>query len=188
MSELNRKGHRERMKESYLRNSFESMPDHNILELLLFYAIPQKDTKPLAYDLINHFGSFENVINADIEELVKVKGVKEHTAILIDLIKHINLRMCSNEAKHILCAADYKVTEEYVKTRLGGLQTEKVLVISLDNGLNFINDHLLGNGVAGFANLDPREMLSLLIVGNDGVFSLLTDVETANYFDTLGTS
>lgn len=166
MEELSRKGHRERVRKSYMNNSFDSLHDHNILEHLLFYAIPQKDTKPLAYKLINHFGTFENVINADISELMKVDGVGEYTAVLIDLIKNINLRMADNESKKTLKLDNNKVTKEYIKSRLERFNTERILIISLDNNLKFINEHIIGSGTAGFASVETREVLECMFRDN----------------------
>ena len=98
MENLSRKGHRQRVKESYLKNSFDAMPDHNILELILFYAIPQKDVKPIAYNLINHFGSLENVLNADVSELIQVDGIQEHSAILLTLFRNVHRRLNQQKA------------------------------------------------------------------------------------------
>ena len=80
------KDHRSRRKTSYLAGGFESFSDVEKLEFILFYAINQKDTNPIAHRLLDTFGSFKNVIEAPIEALTSVKGLGQHSAILINLI------------------------------------------------------------------------------------------------------
>lgn len=67
-------GHRQRMKEEYLSRGLDGMPEHRTLELLLFYAIPQGDVNGLAHELIERFGSLAGVLDAPVEELMKVPG------------------------------------------------------------------------------------------------------------------
>ena len=113
MPEINRQQHRERVRKAYLNNSFESMPDSNVLEMVLFYAIPRKDVKDVSYALINRFGSLEGVLSADIKELVKVEGVGENTAILINLIHNIDKRLDKNKNKSN--ASLFTLPPKYVK-------------------------------------------------------------------------
>lgn len=68
-------GHRKRMKEQFVKEGFSSnTPDHKILEMLLFFSVPRKDTNVIAHDLIDSFGSFAGVFNASYEDLIKVRG------------------------------------------------------------------------------------------------------------------
>lgn len=86
-------GHRKRLKEEVLAQDFhESMPPHKILEMLLFYGIPRKDTNPIAHELLNKFGSLRGVIEAEPEELFAVKGMTHNAAALIKLIMPIARR------------------------------------------------------------------------------------------------
>ena len=78
-------GHRERVKEEFLTRGIEGWPDHRVLELILFYAIPQGDVNPLAHELIDRFGSLAGVMDALPEELTKVKGMGEHSAAMLKL-------------------------------------------------------------------------------------------------------
>ena len=71
----NHYGHRQRLKDRFLQTGFAGFDPHNILELLLFYSIPQKDTNDLAHELMNRFGSLSGVFDASYEDLVKVKGI-----------------------------------------------------------------------------------------------------------------
>lgn len=88
------KNHRSRLKSQFLTNGIETLTDIQKLELLLFYSIPQKDTNPLAHDLIAKFGSLKSVLCADYKDLVSVKGIKDNTATHIMLVNSI-LNYCN---------------------------------------------------------------------------------------------
>ena len=79
-------GHRERVKNEFLSRGMDGWAEHRMLELLLFYAIPKRDVNDLAHDLIDRFGSLAGVMDANWEELSKIKGVGKHTALLIKMI------------------------------------------------------------------------------------------------------
>ena len=79
-------GHRERMKAEFLARGLEGWPDHRVLELLLFYTIPQGDVNDLAHELVERFGSLAGVLDASVEELKKVKGVGDHTAVFLRML------------------------------------------------------------------------------------------------------
>lgn len=85
MSEIH-KDHRSRLKTRFLKEGLSNFPDHNKLELLLFFAIPRKDTNEMAHSLLEHFGSLGAVLEAPVEELQKVEGIGENAAILLKLI------------------------------------------------------------------------------------------------------
>lgn len=82
-------GHRQRKKEQFLKGGLESLADHEVLELLLYYAIPRRDTNALAHQLIERFGSLDRVLHAAPEELQKVNGIGENAAILLHLVPAI---------------------------------------------------------------------------------------------------
>ena len=80
------KDHRQRVRDSYLKTGIDAMADHNILELLLFYCIPLKDTNPIAHELIEKYHDLNGVLDAPIKELEKVNGIGENAAVMIKLI------------------------------------------------------------------------------------------------------
>lgn len=85
-------GHRQRVKEEFLSRGLEGWPDHRVLELLLFYAIPQGDVNPLAHELIDRFGSLDKVLDASPDELRKVPGLGEHSLTLLRMIPALSGR------------------------------------------------------------------------------------------------
>ena len=85
-------GHRQRMKERFLSNGLEGFSDHEVLELLLFFAIPYRDTNPLAHALVNRYGSWTQAVNADYRDLLTVPGVTPHVASLLTVVGQAAIR------------------------------------------------------------------------------------------------
>ena len=89
-------GHRQRMRQRFLKNGLEGLNDHEILELLLYYCIPRQDTNPYAHRLIERFGSLTGVLRAQEKELMEVEGIGENTAfylnLLMETIRHYQIK------------------------------------------------------------------------------------------------
>ncbi|MCI8419678.1 MAG: RadC family protein [Oscillospiraceae bacterium] len=85
-------GHRSRVKQKFLNHGLDGFADHEVLELLLFYAIPQGDTNPTGHALMERFGTLDAVLAAPVEELQRVKGIGEHAAILLRLVNQVYRR------------------------------------------------------------------------------------------------
>ena len=85
-------GHRKRVKANVIKNGFSQLEEHKLLELMLFYSIPREDTNELAHKLINHFGSFEDIFKANVEQLKRVDGVGDNKILnlnnLVDSLKN----------------------------------------------------------------------------------------------------
>ena len=97
-------GHRSRVKQKFLNHGLDGFADHEVLELLLFYAIPQGDTNPTGHALMERFGTLDAVLAAPVEELQRVKGIGEHAAILLALINQVyrRERMAAAKSETIL--------------------------------------------------------------------------------------
>ena len=78
-------GHREKMRQRFLKSGLDSFADHEALELLLYYAIPRRDTNPIAHALMERYGSLSAVLTAPVEDLKKVEGIGESAAVLLKL-------------------------------------------------------------------------------------------------------
>ena len=78
-------GHREKMRQRFLRTGLDGFADHEVLELLLYYAIPRRDTNPIAHALMERYGSLAGVFSAPVEDLQKVKGIGEQAAVLLTM-------------------------------------------------------------------------------------------------------
>ena len=97
--EDHKSGHRNRLKAKYIENSANLVYDYEALELLLTYAIPRRDVKPIAKALLEHFGTLENVFAAKEKQLCAVNGVGQNTAVLITLVKDLQIRCAKRKNK-----------------------------------------------------------------------------------------
>jgi len=153
------KGHRERLKKKYREAGIEALHDYEAVELLLCYAIPRGDVKPLAKALLRTFGSIKGVIDADIADLEKVKGIGPHSAIALSLFKDlcaIYLRQHAVEKPQITCTSELV---NYCKTVLGGLKDEQFRVIYLNSQNRIIDDESIQEGIVSQAVVYPRKVL-----------------------------
>lgn len=128
------KDHRQRVRTRYLNEGIKSMADHNIMELLLFYGVPYKDTNDMAHELIERFGDLNGVLDAPVEELMKVNGIGENTAVLIHLTRDIAFKY--NEKKNLekFALPTEERFSDFLKMKYMGETREIVYML-------FINSH-----------------------------------------------
>lgn len=134
----------------------EDAPDHNILETFLSVVIPRRDVKPLAYDLINTFGSLEGVINAAPQDLMTVKGVGESTAVAISLIKKMNDRVIKNRNHNIVKIITLEDAKEYCINELSTETVEKLIQVNIKNDGTIINKYLVSTGTVNGTTVDNQ--------------------------------
>ncbi|MFB0920599.1 MAG: DNA repair protein RadC [Oscillospiraceae bacterium] len=159
-------GHRERMKQKLLEQGLDVFDDHNVLELLLFYSVPRKDTNPLAHELLNTFGSLEAVFEAPAEELAKVSGIGENSVALLKLIPEVSRRynMDKNRFDNILDSS--KKAGQFLASRYMYERDEVVYVICLDAKCKVICCKELFRGVANSAEISTRKIAELALAKN----------------------
>lgn len=158
-------GHRQRLKQRFLENGADGFEKHQLLELLLFFGIPQKDTNPIAHKLLNQFGTIRGVLEASAEELCEVDGVSEHTATLLKLVPAI----WKVAASEIDTTARYdslnKIGQLLVK-RYAGITVETVFLVLLDRSWHIIDIVNLGEGSVKQVRLDTRKLIEVTIRKN----------------------
>lgn len=127
----------------------------------MFYGIPQKDTNPIAHDLIERFGSLEGVLSASKEELMQVSGIGENAATLLRLIEGI-WEVCarSREKEKVLLDSSVK-TGEFLCARLYGRKKETMVVLCLDTRKNLLRFEELGSGISDSTTASFREIAQL---------------------------
>ena len=162
MGENIHKGHRVRMKEQFLNSGLSHFNDHQILELLLFYAIPQKDTNELAHNLIRHFGSFHNVFAARFDDLVKVPGISTHAATLIKMIPQLCTALATKKTMG-RALRDPEVIAEFFETQFLGVTNEKILLACLDDQMRLLDLSLISDGDIGSVSFDIRKLINQVI-------------------------
>ncbi len=153
-------GHRLRLKERYLKCGFDGFNRIEELELILYYAIPQKDVKPIARELMERFGSVANVFDASIDELCTVNGIGEHSAILLNMMPKL-LKTYSEdktEIKNIKEKSDefYKLLVSDAK--LEG-ENEAVWIYLFDAKEKLIQRALIHRGSVSSVSLDYRSVI-----------------------------
>lgn len=125
-------GHRARKKKQFRAHGLDAFADHEVLELLLFYAIPRVDTNPLAHRLIERFGSLDGVLSAPPEELEKVEGVGESAATLLSLILPLVRRSRMTAAKTPVIIGTPQAAGEYFVDLFFGMREERLYEACLD--------------------------------------------------------
>ena len=155
-------GHRQRLKERFLRANGSDMADYEALELLLTYAIPRRDVKPLAKKLIKEFGSFAGVISAPIERLISIEGIKENSATLIKFIefsaKKLSWQNLAFEDTPFISSTDALI--EFCRCSMGYSEVEVLRIIYVDAKLKVMASEVLQKGSVSSVNISPRDIVS----------------------------
>lgn len=159
------KGHRERMRKQFLKSGItQDVPEHQLLEFLLFYAIPRKDTNELAHELLDAFGgSLVNVFDAPYEDLVKVKGIGENTAALIKFIMPLAKRYMDESSN---TAGFLKNTGQiigYVMPKFYSETDEVLYLLCLDGRGKVLDCPKLGGGDAISLSVSLRKIAETAI-------------------------
>lgn len=146
--------HRQRLKNRFLKEGLDNFEPHNALELLLFFSIPQKDVNETAHELINRFGSFSKVLDADFDELITVPGIKEHSATLIKLIPSLARYYANDQSKPGLILNTLDKVGNYLVNKYIGATVETVYLLMLDNKFSLIGCEKMFEGSVNSAHLD----------------------------------
>jgi len=149
-------GHRQRMKDMALAEGLDGFSPHQVLELLLFYTMPYKDTNELAHKLVDHFGSFSGVLNADYEDLMSVEGVGPHTACMLALLPEIFRRYQLDAMGDKIHLPDPQSMGDYVRRLFIGCRYEVFYLIGLDNGNHVIHSTVISKGSLTEVSVYPR--------------------------------
>ena len=160
------KGHRKRLKERFCQEGLEGFSDHQVLELLLFYAIPQRDTNPLAHGLLNHFGSLSQVLDADVEELKKVSGIGDHAATLLRLVPELSRYYQVDCAKRTEVLTSLDACGAYLVSRFFGRKVEMVFLLCLDAKCKVLCCREIGEGSVNAASISVRKVVETALSAN----------------------
>ena len=125
-------GHRERLRQRFL-TSADSFEDHELLELILFYSIPRKNTNEIAHHLLNRFGSIKGVLDASVEALTEVNDIGENTAIYLKAIARLVLKYSVSEQKDDGLLKSPTALSSFLKTLFIGTQNESSYILLFDN-------------------------------------------------------
>jgi len=152
-------GHRKRLRERFQKAGAEGFHDYELLELLLTYAIPKKDLKPLAKNLLNRFGSLTGVLDATQKELNAVKGIGSFSAILIRLVKEVSGASLAEKMKGKDLLSSPQAVMDYAQARLAGLPHEAFMVLYLNTKNEVLHYELIHEGTVDRAFVYPRRII-----------------------------
>lgn len=150
------KDHRSRLKKQFVENGIDALTDIQKLEMLLFYAIPQKDTNPLAHELINSFGSLSGVMSASYNELIKIDGIKENAATLVKFFGSMLNYNSRAEADNVITSS--KSAKDYVTSYFKHIAVEQFYVFCLTKSNCVKKAFLINSGSTSEVNVEIRNI------------------------------
>ena len=153
------KGHRQRLRQRFKEGGPEALPDYEFLELVLFRAIPRRDTKDLAKRLIARFGSFAEVINAPEPRLAEVKDVGETVIAELKLIRAAALRLMRGEILNRPALSSWSQVVEYCRAAMGFETREQFRILFLDKKNQLIADEVQQEGTVDHTPVYVREVV-----------------------------
>lgn len=150
--------HRQRLRERYLKCGFASFADHELLELLLSYAIPRKDTNAIAHALLNKFGSLRNVLLAELPELLSVDGMGESSAICLKLHLEMLRRTLQDETRNRPRYDSVIKLAKFLCPQFVCATHEMVYAMLLDNGMRLLECFKVTDGIVNAAEVTVRRI------------------------------
>lgn len=152
-------GHRERMRERFFRFGLSNFNEIEALEFLLFYAIPRRDTNPLAHALLDQFGSLSQVLNATEQELCAVPGISESTAALIKLVPQLERLSEVERGKRLAEIKGTRDAAAFLIPYFRGAQDEMLLLVCLDSARRVISAEVINTGLPNSVLFDIRKLV-----------------------------
>lgn len=151
--------HRKRLRTRFMAGGADALPDYELLELVLFRAIPRQDVKPLAHNLLATFGDFNRVITAPIERLKDIKGVGGAVITELKIIEATSHRLARSRMMQRHVVSSWDVLLDYCHTTMAHRETEQFRVFYLDRKNVIIADEAQAEGTVDHVPVYPREVV-----------------------------
>jgi len=152
-------GHRDRLRERFISGGADALPDYELLELILFMAIPRRDVKPIAKDLIAAFGNLAGVMNASLCDLQKIKGISENTAITLKVMQASGHRMLKQELMQQPILNSWARLMDYLAATMAHEKNEQFRILFLNKKNEMIADEVQQRGTVDHTPAYPREIM-----------------------------
>lgn len=152
-------GHRQRLRDRFLTSGADSLQDYELLELLLFAAIPRRDTKPIAKALLKKFGSFGEVISADPRDLADVKGIGENAIAILKTVQAAAQLLLRAQVKNMPVISSWNALLDYCTAQMAYDGTEQFRLLFLDRKNRLIADEAQQKGTVDHTPVYPREVV-----------------------------
>ena len=159
-------GHRDRLKNRFLEEGLDGFDEINVLELLLFYALPRQDTNPIAHELLNRFGSLAGVLEAPTEALAQIPGMGRHAATLVSLIPALCRRYMVSRQEDRPYLTSTTQCGDYLIPRFFGFRDEVVGLLCLDAKCRVISCQEIGRGSVNSAGVPTRKIVECALAAN----------------------
>ena len=156
MAENVHKGHRERMRQRFLLEGAEGFADHELLEMLLFYAVPRGDVNPLAHKILAEYGSLSMLLESDVADISRRCGIKESTALLICLPSAFLRRMQKEKWKDKTELDTVSKAGAYAVSILSHYNYERFYILCLDSRKRLIHTCMISEGTVDESVVHPR--------------------------------
>lgn len=156
-------GHRKRVMERFYREGLDGFTEIQSLELLLFFAFAQGDTNPLAHRLLERFGSFDKVLDAPVDQLVKVEGIGPKSASLIKVIKEMGRYYDVSKARQEKRLTTIDECGDYLKAFFKNRKNETVFLLSLDAKMKVLACQEVGEGSVNYASVPIRRVVEMAL-------------------------
>jgi DNA repair protein RadC len=178
-------GHRERLRERFLKGGADAMPDYEMLEMVLFAAVPRRDTKPLAKALIAHFGSFAEVIAARRERLMEIPGVGEAVVQQLKIVEAAAQRLAKGKVIGRPALSSWAALLDYCMVAMARGQTEEFRVLFLDRKNVLVADEVQSRGTVDHTPVYPREIVRRALEHGASAIILVHNHPTSGHSITL---
>ena len=159
-------GHRRRMRERFQAQGLEGFAPHEVLELILFYAIPRADVNPLAHRLLDAFGSLHGVLEADAGDLMKVEGVGESAATLLSLFGHVDRQLEKSRSARRGKLRNRQDAVRHCLGLLAGLREEHLYLVCLNAQMEVVHNALIARGTLNEVAAYPRQVAQAALRAN----------------------
>lgn len=159
-------GHRERLRDRFIKEGLDHFTQEQVLELLLFYSIPRQDTNEIAHDLVDYFGSLHQVLEAPVQELQKVEGIGERSAVLLRLIAEFSRYYQVNRAINEKILNSIEACGRYLVPRFVGRRNETVFLLCLDAKCKMLCCREISEGTVNAAGVSVRKVVETALAVN----------------------
>lgn len=160
-------GHRDRLRERFDENGLKAFSDVEALEILLFYALPRCNTNEIAHRLLDRFGGFREVMEADASELRLVRGMGDNAARLVRLVSQLNLRyLRASRPGNAVIMSDTRSTVDYLRPLFDYSRDELAFALTLNSAGCVIRCHELARGLSNRVEFSARQIVELALRDN----------------------
>ncbi len=152
-------GHRSRLRARFLKGGGDAIADHELIEMILFLALPRRDTKPIARMLLARFGSYANAISASVPDLLEIEGLGESGVAALKIVRASAQRLAKAEVLYRPVLNNWERLMEYLQAVLAREKIEQFRVLFLDNRNRLLADEAQSTGTVNHTPVYPREVI-----------------------------